>query len=343
MIFIQGNRNKFLVKTTLLLISCILLPCIANHASIPPCTYKMPIISPAPFPFFLLTGDTPMGDFQSVTIPLKRAGRLFLIEARIDNQEGNLVFDTGSSELVLNRTYFRKYIANDKSGSEGVTGSLGKVSQIQVNRLQISNLYYTHVSADVADLGHIENRRGVKILGLFGLNMITGFEVIFDAGQNQLQLNRVDRNGNRLSAGATTIEYDFTQKIETVNNMLLTKGKIGDKLLNFCLDTGAETNVISNHVPKNVMQTIHINRRTNLSGAGSSTNEVLYGSMSDLKSGNYQFGPMETIVTNLDAMSEVYGCKIEGILGYDFWEKGVYCINFSKNEMRICLRKGVNK
>src|SRR5512138_3041409 len=41
------------------------------------------------------------------TIPLKRAGRLFMIEVVIDGITGNLIFDTGASKLVLNSTYFR--------------------------------------------------------------------------------------------------------------------------------------------------------------------------------------------------------------------------------------------
>jgi hypothetical protein len=50
----------------------------------------------------------PLGELESVIIPLKRVGRLFMIEARIDNIVGNFLFDTGSAELVLNSTYFRK-------------------------------------------------------------------------------------------------------------------------------------------------------------------------------------------------------------------------------------------
>jgi hypothetical protein len=340
---IPGRRRNFLVTTALLFFSCILIPCITNHASVPPYTYKTQIVSVLSLPFPLLNGDTPMGNFQSITIPLKRAGRLFLIEAIIDNQEGNLVFDTGSSGLVLNKTYFRKYVADEKTAGGGVTGSVGKVSQIQVKRIQISNLYYEKVLADVSDLGHIENRRGVKILGLFGLNMIQGFEVIFDANNNQLQLIRVDRNGNHLSPSPSSMKYDFTHKIETFHNILLLKGKIGEKPLNFCLDTGAETNVLSSHVSKNVMHTIQINRRSSLSGAGAATTEVLYGTMSDFICGNHQLGAMETIITDLDYMSEAYGRTIDGMLGYDFWEKGIFCINFEKNEISICIGKGVKK
>ena len=173
--------------------------------------------------------DEPLGDFQSITIPLKRAGRLFIIEARIDGQVGNLISDTGASGLVLNRTYFRKYASTTKSGGSGITGSFDKVLRIIVKRIDISDLYYEDVAADLADLGHIENRRGVKIPGLFGITMIDNFEVVFDANNNELQLTRIDKQGNRLSAGQPEIKFDYFQKIEQRNNILLVKGKIGEK------------------------------------------------------------------------------------------------------------------
>ena len=40
------------------------------------------------FTLLLSKSDEPLGDFKSVTIPLKRAGRVFLIVARIVDQVG---------------------------------------------------------------------------------------------------------------------------------------------------------------------------------------------------------------------------------------------------------------
>jgi hypothetical protein len=214
------------------------------------------------------------------------------------------------------------------------------VLRIIIKRIDISNLYYEDVAADLADLGHIENRRGVKILGLFGINMIDNFEVIFDANNNELQLTRIDKQGNLLSQKNTEIKFEYFQKLEQRNSILLVKGNIGDKTLNFCLDTGAETNVISSSVSKKVLNTIQINRRSNLGGASSQSVEVLSGTMKEFESGSHQFGSMETIITNLDAMSEAYGCSIDGMLGYDFWQKGIFCFNFGKNEFSFSIRKG---
>jgi len=84
-----------------------------SRADIPP-PLPLPVHARLPeFPLTKILSDEPLGDFQSITIPLKRAGRLFLIEAQVDGQIGNLVFDTGASGLVLNRTYFRKYVTEE--------------------------------------------------------------------------------------------------------------------------------------------------------------------------------------------------------------------------------------
>lgn len=288
----------------------------------------------------LLKGDEPMGDFQTVVIPLKRAGRLFLIEARIDDQEGNLIFDTGASGLVLNRTYFRKYAAYEKAAGGGITGAFDKTYGIIGNRIDLSGLYYEKVAADLAELGHIEDKRGVKILGLFGMNMIDDLEVIFDANNNELRLNRIDSDGNRLESITDDYKYEFTQKLETNHQIMLIKGRIGDKVLNFCLDTGAEINVISDRLPKKILSTIQIRSRSNLGGSKAGTVDALYGTMKEFEFGDYQFGLMETAIISLTSMSEAYGCSIDGMLGYDFWQKGVFCFNFKKNEISFSAWKG---
>ena len=49
---------------------------------------------------------------DSLIIPLRRVGRLFLLEAQVDDQIGNLIFDTGAMGLVLNKIYFRNHLSN---------------------------------------------------------------------------------------------------------------------------------------------------------------------------------------------------------------------------------------
>jgi hypothetical protein len=211
-----------------------------------------------------------------------------------------------------------------------------------IDKIEFADLTYKKVRADMTNLGHIENRRGTKILGLFGFNMIKDFEILIDAKRNQLKLYRIDKAGNRTSGG-TKFRPDHIQTITTTSNILLLEGKIGGKRLNFCFDTGAETNVISSYSNKGVLNTLTITRRSGLRGTGSGGSEVLFGLMNDFSIGNQQIKGMETVISNLEALSEAYGTKIDGMLGFNFMEQGILCINFAKKQFGIQFTKGEGK
>ena len=277
---------------------------------------------------------------DSVIIPIKRAGRLILIEAVVDGEAGNLVFDTGANGLVFNATYFRNHQKSDKTSSNGITGSVGPVEQIMIDKIEFADLTYRKISADMTNLGHIENRRGVKILGLIGFNMLKDFEIIIDTNGSQLKLFRIDKNGNRMAKTGSGFVADRIQKIRGSSNILFLEGNIAGKSLNFCFDTGAETNVLSSYSNKNILNTLTITRRSGLRGAGTSGKEVLFGRMNDFSIGERHIDGMEVIISNLDALSEVYGTKIDGMLGFNFMEQGILCINFAKKQFGIKFTKG---
>jgi predicted aspartyl protease len=284
-----------------------------------------------------------ISEADPVVVPMKRAGRLFLIDAKIDNEAGTLVFDTGAKGLVLNSTYFRNYLKSGGISSHGITGAVGRVDQISVGKIEIADLVFKNLTADMANLGHIENRRGVKILGLIGFNLLRDLEIVIDPGNSELMLFRTDKSGNRLNSSFPEFKPEYSQKIAGNSGVLFLKGTIGGKTLNFCFDTGAETNAISSNSNRNILSTLTITRRTTLKGAGSVVSEVLFGRMNDFTIGDRQIRNMETIITNLDALSEAYGTRIDGMLGYSFLEHGIVCVNFVNSQVGICFTKGEEK
>lgn len=280
---------------------------------------------------------------DSVVVPLKRAGHLFLIEAKVGDEAGNLVFDSGANGLVLNSTYFRNHVRSGGATPTGVTGAVGIVEQIAVSRLEFADVLYKNVTADITSLGHIENRRGIKILGLIGFSMMKKLEIVIDAKNSQLKLFKIDKAGKRINSSIPEFRADYKQKIEGNTNILFLKGIIGGKSLNFCLDTGCETNVICSDCNRSIMNTLTITRRSEVIGAGIGGSEVLFGRMNDFTMGNKKMPNMDTIVTNLDALSESYGTKIDGMLGYNFLLQGVICINFVNRQFGIRFTKGDEK
>jgi hypothetical protein len=65
----------------------------------------------------------------------------------------------------------------------------------------------------------------------------------------------------------------------------------------------------------------------------------LLGKLNDFVLGEYPIRDMQTIIANLDELSASYGYPIDGMLGYDFFEKGEVCINLVKNELKISFTK----
>jgi predicted aspartyl protease len=282
-------------------------------------------------------GEYPKGDFKAITIPLKRVGNLLLIEAKIGDQTGNFVFDTGASKLVLNHAYFRKALWEAEESAGGITGCVQKVYQTRVPRIDISDLYFEDVLADVINLGHIEKRRGVKILGLFGLDLFRHLEMEIDVKQSELVLYRIDRTGNRISAIADTLRTTLVSPIYEAGGLIFVSAMMGGKSVDFCLDTGAEANVLSSSCSRKVLNTVRIGKRSNLSGSGSRQIEVMHGTMNDFVLHGQPLQPMGTMITSLESLALAYNYPLCGVLGFDFFKKGIVCINLVKKEIRICL------
>jgi hypothetical protein len=151
---------------------------------------KFLIQNELPETFTLVSSDT-----AAFSIPLRRADRLFVMEATIDGETGNLIFDTGATGLVLNRTYFRDHVTSGELSTSGITGTAGQVNMITAEKIETGGLEFRKVPANLADLGHIENRRGIKVLGLFGFGLIKSFEITLDIEKNRLILNPIDKKG----------------------------------------------------------------------------------------------------------------------------------------------------
>jgi len=276
----------------------------------------------------------PQGNFERMTIPLKRVQNLLLIEVRVDTLVGNFILDTGAPNLVLNKTYFSKWTASDGGTSYGITGSGTRVYSKNIDSLIIQDLYYTSLHADLVNLGHIEDARGVKILGLLGANLFFDLQMEVDVQNNLLHLVKLNSAGEPLYQTDTLLP-DLNIPIEIENDILFLNGIAGTKKLRFCLDTGAEVNVLSNMVSNKVLEHFSLTRRTTLSGSGQGRTDVLNGIIDVVVIGEHDFEQMPFVLTNLSNLQTVYNTTIHGILGYDFLAYGRVIINFKKQRLSM--------
>jgi predicted aspartyl protease len=270
-------------------------------------------------------------------ISFRRAGNLILIQARADTTNGNFILDTGAPSLVLNITYFRNYPSVLATAGGGITGSVPAVAHTTVGEFSFGTIKYRNVQANVINLGHIEDTRGMKIFGLLGVNLFKQFEMIIDYKRSVIYLHLI-----RKKEAATyksemlkdTVAYN-TFPIDITENKILTRAEVSGKRLNLILDTGAESNVLDSRLPNKIFENVTINRRVTLSGSGSEKVEALYGDLKNLKIGNKTMETFPLLITNLEQMCLAYDYCIDGMLGFDFLSQHKIGFNFVKREMYL--------
>lgn len=276
----------------------------------------------------------PKGDFNSLVIPVKRVGNLIIVEATVDGLKGNFILDTGAPYLVLNATYFRDYQEVFDQVATDVNGNQLPQKVARVEKLKLSELYYEYLDADVSDLSAIENKRGIKILGLLGVNLFMRMEMELDLQNQQLTFRKVDRQGRCLEDREDALPKGFNLAFELRNNAIIAPGKINEEPLRFCFDTGAEALLLDNKLPAAVYEKLRVSRRTTLLGAGGKETEVLLAYLQEAELG-VKFGGCSAVIADLDLIGAAYGSRVDAFVGYDILRQGKVSINFIKKELTI--------
>ncbi len=275
-------------------------------------------------------------DQHTTRIPFKLVDRLILIEGKHKNEKGMFILDTGSERLLLNKAHFFS-LENRNSRHTSSSGVLDHVEdpiEKRIKKVLFKNLSIENKRSHIIDMSHIEKSKKVKILGIIGYNVLKDYEIFVDMYLNQITMTKIDKRGNKIGDQPyleTIVDsIDFKLKKHTI----VIEGSINDKKLTFGLDTGAEFNQMSHKISKQVLKSFYPKKRIKLMGASDRKIEVLYGDLHRLKlSKTIYFGPMKTILTNLNSMNQAFGTQLDGILGHDFFAQKRVIINYKKQKI----------
>jgi hypothetical protein len=280
----------------------------------------------------------PGGDSTTCILPFTRAGNLILLRATADTIAGNFILDTGAPGLVLNLTYFRQYPTTTEDGEQtNITGGHAPILRTTVAHFSFGTLLYDHVEANLANLGPIENGKGVKILGLLGMDLLMRCEMIIDYQKNLIYLHRI---GRRESSSYQSVHLKepasfTTVPIELTDNRIITRIALGGKNLRFILDCGAESTILDSRLPNAIFDRVTITGRVMLTGAGNKKIEALQGSLDEIRIGGHRIGDLPVLITNLEKTCFAYGGCIDGILGFDFLSLQKIGFNFVTRKLYL--------
>lgn len=264
-------------------------------------------------------------------VPFNLVGGLPIVQATVNGESGNFIFDTGAIDLVLNNKYFGSETANYQASAAGVTGSVGTVGNKKVERFRLDNLIAENFNVDVIDLTHIERKKRLKIMGLVGYGVLEEFALLFDYSLSQVILIRTDKKGKpyeELPADEYTGPKTFELN-ELTGHIAIMKLTFGKTKLSFGLDSGAEQNLLDHYVSgKFLKANFEITKRVNLNGTGGESIEVISGLLNNATFNTMTFTQMKTLITNLESINASYGTQVDGILGYEFFNQYPVLLNY---------------
>lgn len=278
-------------------------------------------------------------DSSTSIIPFTRAGNLIIVQARVDSISGNFILDTGAPHLVLNITYFRDYPQTQVENAEqtSMTGAVSSLIKTSVRELRLGAIEYVSIDADLVNLGHIENTRGVKILGLLGVDLFKQCEMIIDYETNLIYLHEIGKKE------AKTYQHDMLTdteayrsfSIDITDSRIMVNTVMSGKKLRFVIDCAAETNVLDSRLPNKIFDNVEVTRRVVLKGVNNKDVDALYGDLKNLKINDQDIGTLPVLITNLANTCFAYSGCVDGILGFDFLSLHKIGFNFVKRKMYI--------
>ncbi len=268
-------------------------------------------------------------DQVAVTLSFKRVGSLLVVDGALKGELGAFIIDTGAPRLVLNATYFRQYGRVMQAGitAGGLSGTVQELRYADIDSFYFGSLLYRNLEASIIDLSHLEDLRQIKILGLIGTALLENHLLSIDFVNNNLTLSNLSKKGSSFD------DADFSTKFTLENQVIITKISLLDKKLNFCIDTGAEINVVSNKLPQTVLDSFVVTRRVTLNGTGKNKLTVFVGTIPNLKMGNFERIKPEVMMTSMRNLNKFTNTTLDGMIGADFFDGYKVIFDFNKGKL----------
>ncbi|MBR9845982.1 MAG: hypothetical protein GYB35_07700 [Algicola sp.] len=273
---------------------------------------------------------------NTTRIPFKLVDHLIVIEAELLNRKGNFIIDTGSETLILNKNHFngRHSNADLPKQTSGVLDLIDNPLEKRLREFIIKDIVIQNTFSDVIDLSHIEISKKMHLLGIIGYDILKDYEIFIDMYLNQITLSKVDAQGEKIDNSKYLEKIIDSVNFKLKKHTIIIEADVNGKILNFGLDTAAEYNQLNKRINKKALKQFFPKRRMQLIGASGKKIEVLAGKLYRVKlTDSIYFGPMQTILTNLNHTNMAFGTQLDGVLGYEFFRQQRTIINYKKEKL----------
>lgn len=172
------------------------------------------------------------------------SGRLMFVRVTVNGKHGFMLFDTGASGLLLNKRYFQPRAEQGMQGiSATVAGLKKRLGHAEVRSLQWGEMRWKDVQGELHDFSRMENPRISPLLGAISYNEVKNSAVVMDGKRKTIEVFATSRDGKR-KFSSNQEPYGTHFPFSYFAHLPVIEGKIGNKLIPFVFDSGAELNVL---------------------------------------------------------------------------------------------------
>lgn len=269
-----------------------------------------------------------------IDIPFTMAGNLISVNVLLNGKYRRFILDSGAPRVILNSKYISKNETNEikLSSSKGVSGSISGMDIEKIDQLNFSGIQLNNQKVLTLDLSHLEESLETEIYGLIGFELIKDYDIIYDYDNLKLTLinpDFFDEYIRKNMSNNTLQKVPFNLK----GHIPVIKAQIGNKNLSFGIDSGAESNLISNDLYLPLKKHIKRIKKKNLIGADNNPKEVIKGKVRKTKIGSKIFKNLNTVFSDISHLNEAYKLNLDGIVGYELLSEQKILISFTRNEI----------
>ena len=242
-------------------------------------------------------------------------GGLIYVNAVLNGESGQFIFDTGAPTLVVNS---RKNTGKSITAS-GISNSF-QVGQVEVNSFEWANLLRENFQGLLVDVSHFQKSGAENLKGLIGYEIVADRAVEIDFQDQTISLfsYREVKREIKNRKPSQTISFELEGHLPVVEVI------IEGKKYRFGIDTGSECNImderkLSEFTPQAVSTEM-------IQGLDQTKQKVRVGKINGIRSGERAVSDVKFLFSNISHLqSGQFNYQIDGLLGLSFL-KGNKCI-----------------
>jgi len=262
---------------------------------------------------------------DNTTVPFTMLEGMMVVEARVNQQIGNFIIDTGAPTLVLNEQPTNK----NQSGGRGISENLA-ADEVTVAHFSWSGIQKKDVDAFKVDISHLEKVSGKNLAGIIGYDILKEVELLVDYQAQTVQLIPIKTKSSVIKQPIAVIPFTMQAHLPVI------KVKIGKKKLRLALDTASETNILNQKIFKKLNQELISNQRVGeIQGVDQQIKQVKVATIQQTSVKDLPFTEMSYLFTDLSHLKSESGLYIDGLLGYPFFKQRKMSINYQEQKVYV--------